>query len=119
MTQSLRDFDIQRTREDGVPAGADVPLTIHWGGERKKLFLYSQKKMLNLEENEAARGLTGDAFLQALVETTQANLVQQTGVESLKGLHIFQPCHNYVNIFPRALCWSGGINRRGQCTEHS
>lgn len=68
---------------------------------------------------ETVRWLTGDAFLQALVEATQANLVQQTGVEPLEGLHIFQTCHNYVNIFPRALRWSGGINRRGQCTECS
>lgn len=68
---------------------------------------------------ETIRCLTGDAFLQALVEATQANLVQQTGLESLEGLHIFQPCHNYVNIFPRALCWSGAINSRGQCTERS
>lgn len=60
--------------------------------------------------------LTGDASLQALVESTQANLVQQTGVEPLEGLHIFQTCQNYVNVFPRALCWSGGRKRSGQCT---
>lgn len=52
---------------------------------------------------------TGDAFLQALVESTQANPLQQTGVESLKGLHIFQTRQDYVNIFPRALRWSGEI----------
>lgn len=63
--------------------------------------------------------LTGDASLQALVESTQANLVQQTGVEPLEGLHIFQTCQNYVNVFPRAFCWSGGRkeagNVRGNC----
>lgn len=58
--------------------------------------------------------LTGDAFLQALIECTQANLVQQTGMESLKGLHMFQTCQNYVNIFSGALCWSGEVEKKGQ-----
>lgn len=56
--------------------------------------------------------LTGDAFLQALIECAQANLVQQTGMESLKGLHMFQTCQNYVNIFSGALCWSGEVGEK-------
>lgn len=55
---------------------------------------------------------TGDAFLQAFIESTQADLVQQTGAESLEGLHIFQTCHNDVNVLPRALFWSGGIEAK-------
>lgn len=61
--------------------------------------------------SELAFSPTGDAFLQALVKSAQAYLLQQTGVKSLKGLHIFQPCQDYVNICPRTLCWSGEIQR--------
>lgn len=116
ITWCLWHFDIQWTREDGVPAGADVSLTIHWWKKGAFYTLNTRSWIYILYSKVTARCLTGDAFLQAVVESAQANLVQQTGVESLEGLHVFQTFHNYVNIFPRALCWSGGMNRRGQHT---
>ena len=61
-------------------------------------------------DSEPVFRLTCDAFLQALVESTQTNSLQQTGMESLEGLHVFQTSQNYVNVLPRALCWSGEVN---------
>lgn len=52
---------------------------------------------------------TCDAFLQALVEPTQADLVQQTGMEVLEGFRVFQTCQDYVDVLSRALCGSGVI----------
>jgi len=49
--------------------------------------------------------LTGDAFLQELIEATHADLLQQVWVKLLKGLHPLQPSQDYIHIFSRAFCW--------------
>lgn len=70
---------------------------------------YSQSKVRDVSIYElqhrggSARWRTCDAFLQALVEPTQADLVQQTGIEALKGFHGSQTCQDYVDVLSGAL----------------
>lgn len=108
MIWGLGNFDVQRTREDGVPAGANVSLPVHW--DRTALFsglTYRDRYHQWTSALPSACGLTCDAFLQTLVESTQADLVQQTGMEALEGFHVLQTWEDYVDVLSSALCWSG------------
>lgn len=107
MICGLWNFDVQRTGEDSVPAGADVSLTIHW--ERTALFSAWHAELVFINELLSACGLTCDPFLQTLVESTQADPVQQSGMEALEGFHVLQTCQDYIDVLSRALCRSGTI----------
>lgn len=57
MIWGLWNFDVQRTREDGVPAGADVSLPVHW--DRTALLSAQHTEIVITNEPQRCRAPAG------------------------------------------------------------
>lgn len=57
MIWGLGSFDVQRTGEDGVPAGANVSLPVHW--DRTALFSAQHTEIVTINELQRRRAPAG------------------------------------------------------------